>query len=41
MCGAPEGVGGGGRGHQVEAAHDGLAGDQWQNAKSQLKVKAV
>ena len=38
---APETVGGCVRGCQVEAAHNGVAGDQWQNTKSQLKVKAV
>ena len=41
VCRTPEGVGGGGGGRQVEAAHDGVAGDQRQNAKSQFKIKTV
>ena len=32
VCRAPEGVAGGGGGRQVEAAHDGVSGDQLQNA---------
>ena len=41
VCRAPEGAGGGGGGRQVEATDDGVAGNQWQNATSQLKIKAV
>ena len=32
VCRAPEGVAGGGRGSQVEGAHDGVTGFQRQNA---------
>ena len=41
VCRTLEGVGGGDGGRQAEAAHNGVAGDQWQNAQSQLKIKAV
>ena len=32
VCGALEGVGGGDGRCEAEAAHDGVPGDQWQNA---------